>query len=174
MTWQNDVKLLKSYESVNAQLNSDWKVRGRRQLHSKGGRTPFILYKNIKITRLCTYSHAAWPKLWEKVKLERSRQVLYRKAKEKLKIQMTSLMHSLSTILGLGITWGMYNVRRCLFVCTTATLGADIPSVDAQPYHLAFGMSIGSADSVLSTNTKRIINTKMRKWKHTVRVLVLQ
>jgi len=82
----------------------------------------------------------------EKVKIERSCQVLYRKAKEKLKIKMTSLMHSLSTILRLGITWGKYNVRRCLFACMTAALSADILSVDAQPYHLAFGMSISSAE----------------------------
>ena len=59
---------------------------------------------------------------------------------------MTSLTHSLGKILGLGITRVTYNVRRCLFVCATAALSADIPSVDAQPYRLAFGTSIGSAD----------------------------
>ena len=61
---------------------------------------------------------------------------------------MTSLMHSLSTIFGLGITQGMYNIGRCLFVCVTATLSADIPSVDALTYHLALRMSVGSADSL--------------------------
>ena len=163
-------KTLKVLWECNGQLNSDWKVRGRRQLHSKGGRTPFILYKNIKITRLHMYSHAAWPKLWGKSKNRKK----LSSSVQKNKIKMTSLTHSLSTILRLGITQGTYNIRRCLFACMTAALSADILSIDAQPYCLAFGMSISSVDSVLSTNTKRIINTKIRKWKRTVQVLVLQ
>jgi hypothetical protein len=88
----------------------------------------------------------------EKVKIERSRQVLYRKAKEKLKIKMTSLTHSLSTILGLGITRGTFNVGRGLLTYATAALSADIPNVDALPYRLVFGTSAGSADSVVGTN----------------------
>ena len=59
---------------------------------------------------------------------------------------MTSLTHSLGKILGLGITQGMYNVGRCLFACATAALSVEIPSVDAQPYRLAFGTSVGSVD----------------------------
>ena len=92
------------------------------------------------------YSCAACPKLWGEIKIERSHKVLHRKAKEELKIKMTSLMHSLGKILGLGITRGTYNVGRCLFACATAALSADILSVDAQPYRLAFGTSVGSAD----------------------------
>ena len=78
---------------------------------------------------------------------------------------MTSLTHSLSTILGLGITRGTYNVGRGLFACATAALSADIPSVDALPYRLAFGTSVGSTDFIKNTNTKRTINTKAKKMK---------
>ncbi|KIJ94196.1 hypothetical protein K443DRAFT_110817 [Laccaria amethystina LaAM-08-1] len=78
---------------------------------------------------------------------------------------MTSLTHSLSTILGLGITRGTYNVGRSLFACATAALSADIPSVDALPYRLVFRASVGSTDFVKSTSTKRIINTKTKKLK---------
>ena len=78
---------------------------------------------------------------------------------------MPSLTHSLSTILGLGITRGTYNVGRGLFACATAALSADIPSVDALPYRLAFRTSVGSTDFVKSTSTKRIINTKTKKMK---------
>ena len=76
---------------------------------------------------------------------------------------MTSLTHPLGKILGLGITRGTYNVGRCLFACATAALSADIPSVDALPYRLAFGTSVGSTDFVKNTNTKRTINTKAKK-----------
>jgi len=68
---------------------------------------------------------------------------------------MTSLTHSLSTILRLGISRGTYNVGRGLFACATAALSVDVPSVDAQPYHLAFGKNFGSTDSVIGTNTKK-------------------
>jgi len=76
---------------------------------------------------------------------------------------MTSLTHSLSTILGLGISQGTYNVGRGLFACMTATLSADVLSVDAQPYRLAFGKNFGSTDSVVGTNTKKIISRKTKK-----------
>ena len=135
------------FESEGDRLKLRLKSEGRRRrLHSRGGSAPFIQYKNIEITRLRTYSCAACPKLWGEVKIERSRKVLHGKAKEELKIKMTSLTHPLGKILGLGITRGTYNVGRCLFACATAALSADIPSVDAQPYRLAFGTSVGSVD----------------------------
>ena len=41
-------------------------------LHSKGGRTPFILIQMVRITRQCTYSCAAQPILWGKsIKIEK-------------------------------------------------------------------------------------------------------
>ena len=66
-------------------------------------------------------------------------------------------MHSLSTILRLGISQGTYNVGRGLFACATAALSADIPSIDAQPYLLAFGKNFGSTDSVVGTNMIRVL-----------------
>ena len=68
-------------------------------------------------------------------------------------------------ILRLGITQGMYNIGNCLFACATATLSADILSVDAQPYCLSLGTSIGSAHFVISTNSKESNKLKNKKIK---------
>ena len=95
-----------------------------------------LLY-STKISKSPGYAHTLVQpdqNFGEGIKIERSHKVLYGKAKEELKIKMTSLMHSLGTIFGLGITWGTYNIRKCLFVCMTATLSAEILSIDAQPY----------------------------------------
>ena len=74
-------------------------------------------------------------------------------------------LHSLGTILGLGMTQGTYNVRNCLFACVTATLSADIPSVDAQPYRLALGTNVGSADFVVNMNSEESNKLKNKKIK---------
>ena len=103
------------------------KGEGRRQLHSRGGRAPFIQYKHFKITRLRTYSRAACPKLWGKNKNRKKPQ---------------------------SSVW-----------CATAALSADILSVDAQPYCLSLGTSIGSADFVISTNSKESNKLKNKKIK---------
>jgi len=174
MTWENDVKLLKSYESAMVNWTQTERWGGEdSSIQKVGGHLLYCTKISKSQGYTCTLMQPD-QNFGEKVKIERSCQVLCRKTKLKLKIKMTSLTHSLSTILRLGITQGTYNIRRCLFACMTAALSADILSIDAQPYCLAFGMSISSVDSVLSTNTKRIINTKIRKWKRTVQVLVLQ
>lgn len=73
------------------------------------------------------------------------------KDKRRIKNKMTSLIQSLCTVLGLGMTWGMYNARRGLFTHMTVTLSADIPDIDARPYHLIFGLSTCLVDFVVST-----------------------
>ena len=118
--------------------------RGRKALHSRGGRTPFILIQTVIITGQRTYSCAARPKLLGKVHKNRKRRVrvLYRRAKEDIKIK-TSLTRSLCKIFGLGMTRGTYNAGRGLFARATATLSADIPCVDARPYRLVVWKSSG-------------------------------
>ena len=101
----------------------------------------------------------------ERIKIEEAIKFCLKKQKKNLKIKMTSPLHSLGMILGLGITWGTYNVGNCLFVCITATLSVDILSIDAQPYHLAFGTSVGSADFVISMNSKKNNKLKNKKTK---------
>ncbi|KIJ97427.1 hypothetical protein K443DRAFT_105711, partial [Laccaria amethystina LaAM-08-1] len=44
---------------------------------------------------------------------------------------------SLHKSVRLGMTRGTYNAGRGLFLCMAADLSVDIPSIDAQPYHLA-------------------------------------
>ena len=72
----------------------DWNfMKGEEKvLHSKGGRTPFILIQMIRITGQRMYSCAARPKLLGKEHKDRKRRVrvLYRRAKEGIKIK-TSL-----------------------------------------------------------------------------------
>jgi len=61
---------------------------------------------------------------------------VFKENERKYKNRMTSPTQSLCKIFGPGMTWGMYNAGRGLFVHVTATLSADIPSIDAQLYHL--------------------------------------
>jgi len=68
---------------------------------------------------------------------------------------MTSPARSLCKIFGPGMTWGMYNSARGLFAYATAALSADIPSVDARPYHLVLGKGFKLARSVISMKNKR-------------------
>jgi len=39
------------------------------------------------------------------------------------------------------MTWGTDDMGRGLFLCITAALSADVPSVDAQPYRPTFKKS---------------------------------
>ena len=101
----------------------------------------------------------------ERIKIERSYKVLFEKAKEEFKNKNDITLHSLSTILGQGMTQGTYNVGNCLFACATAALSVDILSVDAQPYRLALGTNVGSADFVVSMNSKESNKFKNKKIK---------
>ena len=78
---------------------------------------------------------------------------------------MTPLTRFRYTIFRLGMTRGMYDLRRGQFTCATAALSADIPIVDALPYRLVFRVRAGPAgfrrkSKVLKKNNKYKIENK--------------